>query len=305
MNKPAGAVAGLSSSQTGILMMIAAIFCFAVMEALAKHLSQFYPVPMVAWARYVFHAVFALAFFVDRRRWPTLRTQRPVLHGLRGLVMFGATMLFFSGVSMLPLADATAVVFGAPLYVAALSALVLGERVGPARILAVLLGFAGILIVIRPGPGFTNWAILLPVAAGFCYALFQLSTRLLGRTDSVWALFFYMPVVGCLLTSAVVPFYWRLPNTEGWLLMAAAGVCGGIGQYFVARAFMIAEAAVVAPFIYTQIVWATLLGLILFGDLPDAWTVLGAGVIIASGLLLWYRERRKPPPAATSPGLPH
>lgn len=290
-SEPAGAD-HRQGAQAGILMMITAVTCLSVMEAIAKYLSADYPVPMIVWARYAFHTAFAAAFFLDRRRWPHLKTGRPVLHTVRSLIMFTATALFFLGISQLPLADATAVVFGAPLYVALLSFLILGERVGPARILAVVVGFVGILVVVRPGPGFTNWAILLPVGAGMGYALFQICTRLLARTESVWTMFFYTPIAGLVAITIAVPFYWQTPDLEGWLLMAAAGCAGGAGQYFLARAFMLAEASAVAPFIYVQIVGATFFGFVVFGDLPDIWTIAGTAIVIGSGIFLWYRERR-------------
>lgn len=273
--------------------MLVAVINFAAMEAIAKLLIADYPMPMIAWSRWGFHFVLCLPFFLHPRNLGYLRTRRPVMHMWRPLVLVTATFSFIAALSEMQLAAATALVFTAPLLVTALSPLILSEVVGTRRRIAVAVGFCGVLVILRPSPDFDNWIALLPLLAGACYAGYQLTTRHLSGTEAAMTQFFYVGLGGFVLTSLVVPFFWKSPTLAGWGLLALSGVFGLVAQYLVIKAFEAADASVVSPFLYTQIIWATLFGFLLFSDLPDLWTVSGATIVIASGVYIWHRERGK------------
>lgn len=279
--------------------MLGATLMFVSLDALAKHLSQSYPVLQIVWARYAAMAVL-LAFYIGRRLPGTLRTRCLGLQMWRSLALMATTGLFFSALSFIPLADATAIMFVAPILVTALSMPLLGERVGPRRWASIVVGFGGALIIVRPGTAAMDPAALLALAAATCYALYQIATRRLSRSDPPMTTLFYSALVGAGLASLVVPFAWVAPRSLGdGLALAALGVIGGFGHYLLIKAFDAAPAATVSGFGYFTLVWATLLGFLAFGDLPDAWTVVGALVIAGSGLYILHRERvRKGSPSA-------
>ncbi len=282
----------------GIAWMLLTSFMFVTLDALAKQLAQVYPVPQVVWARYVFH-VLILAIFLGRRLPATLRTRRLGLQLLRSLFLLGATGLFFSALSFMPLAEASAIMFVAPLLVTALAVPLLGERVGPRRWASVLVGFLGALIIIRPGGGAGQVAALFALGAAGSYALYQITTRLLSRSDQPLTTLAYSALLGALVSSAAVPFFWVTPDFTAWVTMAGLGLVGGLGHFTLIKAFEVAPAATVTPFGYASLIWATLYGFLLFGDLPDLWTVLGAAIIAGSGLYIFHRERRA---KAVAPG---
>jgi drug/metabolite transporter (DMT)-like permease len=182
--------------------------------------------------------------------------------------------------------------FLTPILVTVLSVPLLGERVGPWRWAGVGAGLAGAIVIIRPGLGVMHLAALLPVCAAFGHAFYQISTRVLSRTDQPLTTLFYTPLAGFVATSAVLPFLWVQPDLEGWLLMMLIGLLGGLGHFALIKSLTAAPVAIVAPFTYTNLIWATDYGYVLFGDLPDGWTVLGAAVIVLSGLFIFYRETR-------------
>lgn len=288
-----------SAPGRGLALMLGATLMFVSLDALAKHLSQSYPVLQIVWARYAALAVL-LAFYIGRRLPGALRTRCLSLQIWRSLALIATTGLFFSALSFIPLADATAIMFVAPILVTALSMPLLGERVGPRRWASIVVGFGGALIIIRPGTAAMDPAAFLALAAATCYALYQIATRRLSRSDPPMTTLFYSALVGAGLTSLVVPFAWIAPRSLGdGLALAALGVIGGLGHYLLIKAFDAAPAATVSGFGYFTLVWATLLGFLAFGDLPDAWTVVGALVIAGSGLYILHRERvRKGPPSA-------
>jgi drug/metabolite transporter (DMT)-like permease len=301
---PAAPTATDATSVRGILLMLTAGLSFVLMDATAKHLSQTYPVVQVVWARYLFHMLTLPLFFGGLRWGSVVRTPRLGLQLLRSLLLLGSTFFFFLAVKHIPLATATAIGFVGPLLVTALSVPLLGETVGPRRWAAVLLGFTGVLVIIRPGlggmPGGMHWAMALPLLVAVCFALYQISTRILSRTDGWMTTLFYSATVGLVVMTALVPFHWRTPDLEGWAWMALIGLIGGFGHLMMIKAFAAAPASTLAPFTYLQLVWSTAIGLLIFGDFPDGWTLLGAAIIAASGLYILYRERRLrgPSPAA-------
>jgi drug/metabolite transporter (DMT)-like permease len=264
----------------GIGLMILAILLFTVMDTIGKDLTGRYPVPQVVWARYFFQ--FALM----------VRTARPGIHLWRGLLLAVSTICLIGAISFVPLADAYAITFTAPLLVTVFSIPLLGEHVGWRRWSAVLAGFAGVLIVIRPGFGTTHWALALPLITALGFALYQILTRKVSAVpgESPLAMLFYLACVGTAIMTALVPFFWQEVATFDWLAMTAMGALGGLGHLILIRALTIAPASLLAPFVYSQIVWALVLGYLVFGDVPDRWMLVGCCVIVASGLYVFYRE---------------
>jgi drug/metabolite transporter (DMT)-like permease len=190
----------------------------------------------------------------------------------------------------MPLADASSISAIAPLIVTALSVFVLGEKVGLRRWAAVLVGFAGVLIIIRPGPNVINPWAFLPIINAFCFAAYTLTTRSLNSTDAPATSLFYGAFTGAVLISAVAPFTWQPMEPLDWFKMVLLGLTGGLSHLLLIRAYEHAQASVLSPFSYTQIVWTSFLGYVAFGDLPDRWTVVGATIVSAAGIYVFYRE---------------
>jgi drug/metabolite transporter (DMT)-like permease len=205
-------------------------------------------------------------------------------------LLLGATISFFTAIHFIPLADATAISFVAPLLLTALSIPLLGEKVGSRRWSAVAVGFLGALIVIRPGLGATHWAATMALLSAVTFSLYQIATRKLSTVDAPITTFLYTGAVGTLVMTIVVPFVWRWPTAEGWAIMACLGVLGGFGHFLLIQAFRRAPAATLAPFNFATILWTGLLGYIVFGDVPDLATIVGTSVIIASGIYVFHRE---------------
>lgn len=284
--------AGLNDSRRGIAWMLLTMLLFVSMDALVKHLVQTYPIPQVAWARFFFHAIL-LAAVLGRRLPVTFATRRRGLQLLRSGLLLVTTLQFFGGLYFLPLADMTAIMQTAPLIVTALSLPLLGEHVGIRRWAGVAAGFTGAVIIIRPGTEAMQLAALFPLGAATTFALYQITTRTLSRTDATLNTLLYTPLLGTAAMSAIAPFVWVTPDAQGWALMALIGVFGGLGHFTMIRAFTWAPAASVSPFGYSALIWATLFGLILFGDFPDGWTIAGASVIVVSGLYILHREHHR------------
>jgi drug/metabolite transporter (DMT)-like permease len=300
MNARSGTVASKSRRDAhpatrtvaGIGLMVLAILLFTLMDTIGKDLTARYPVPQVVWARYFFQFALMLLLIPRVGMVELVRTARPGTQVIRGLLLAASTMCLIGAISFVPLADAYTITFTAPLLVTVFSIPLLGERVGWRRWSAVLAGFAGVLIVIRPGFGVTHWALALPLITALGFALYQILTRKVSAVpgESSLAMLFYLACVGTLVMTVVVPFFWRPVAPLDWLAMTAMGALGGVGHLILIRALTIAPASLLAPFVYTQIVWALVLGYLMFGDVPDRWMLLGCAVIVASGLFVFYRE---------------
>ncbi len=274
-----------------ILLVIAAVSLFAVIDGLAKLMVQDMDVLQIIWSRFAF--ALPLLPIIVGRRWPELlRTERPGLQIARGLIPIAAGGAIVFALRVMPLADATALMFVSPLMLTALAVPLLKERVGLHRWSAVIVGFLGVLVIVRPGGGAMQWAALLPLLTAFLYALYQIATRILSRSTPPLATFTYMVFIGTAVSTLALPFVWRAPDALGWAMMAASGLLHGLAHYLVTRAFALAPAAILAPFNYAQLIGATAFGYLMFGDLPDRWTIRGALVIVAAGLYVAYRERR-------------
>ncbi len=279
------------SPRHGILWMLLAALMSALVEAGGKYLVADYSVAQVVWARYAFHAVL-LALYLGPRLPRVAATRQPLLQISRSVLILSSTAFYIAGVRFMPLADASALVICAPVLFTALSVPLLKERVGLRRWMGVAAGFVGALIIIRPGFGMAHPAAVLPFAAAITLALYQIATRKAGRTDSTMTSLFHTAATGAILISLVVPFHWKTPDLEGWLLMALLGVLGGAAHFALIKALEVASAGTVSPFRYTSLIWAGVLGFVIFGDLPDSWTLTGAAVITVSGLYIFHREQR-------------
>ena len=287
-----GRAPAAGSTMLGIGMTLLAIGLFAFMDTIGKSLMQRYPPAQVVWARYFFQCTLMLLFLPWFGITGFLRTRRHGLQIGRGLLLLFATLCMYGAIRVVPLADAYAITFTAPLLVTALSVPLLKERVGWRRWSAVVVGFIGVLIVIRPGFGEVPWQLLLPLITAACFAVYQIFTRMISidPCETPFVMLFYLAWVGALATSLVVPFHWQPVAPLDWLWMTAIGALGALGHLILIRALVIAPASLIAPFTYSQIIWALILGYLVFGDLPDAWMLAGCTVIIASGLFVFYRE---------------
>jgi len=276
----------------GILLIVVAVSTFAVMDTTAKYLSRTYPVPAIVWARYFAQALFMLLVLGPRLKLDLVRTRRPRLQLARGVTLALATLLFFSALSLMPIAEASAITFVSPLLLTALSVALLRERVPPVAWIAVAAGFVGVLIIIRPGGAVFSPAALLPLATACCFAGYQIMTRQLAGVDSSFTTLFYSAIVGTALMSLVVPFFWHPPESiVHALLLTLLGILGAVGHFVLIRAFHHAPASVLAPFVYSQLVAVLVLGYVVFGEFPDGWSLTGMAIIVASGVFIALRAR--------------
>jgi drug/metabolite transporter (DMT)-like permease len=278
-----------SAVTRGVLLMILAILLFTAMDATAKGLIERYPAPQVIWARFAGQLLIVL-ILLNRRTGPLLRTRYPWLHMVRSTCQFAATGLFFLSLGHIGLAEATALTDINPVLITLGAALFLGERLGPRRIAGVVAALIGALIIIRPGAGvFSPWA-LLPLGAAIAYTGNALLTRHIGAREPVWTSLLHASIFGTLLGSLALPFVWVPITGPDLALFALVGLLGTGAQLCIIRSFSMTEAAVVAPFAYLGIVFATGWGIVLYDQWPDHWTVIGALVIVVAGLYVWHRE---------------
>jgi drug/metabolite transporter (DMT)-like permease len=277
---------------TGIALMCGAVACFGFLDATAKYLNLHMSTLEVVWARYT--GAFLLPFIVSNpwTRPGLLRTPRPGLQVFRSALLLLSTIANFTAIKYLQLDQAVAIVFSTPFFVAALSGPVLGEWVRWRRWTAIGVGFIGVLVVTRPGAGGIHPAALLSLLSALSYATYSITTRILARTDSNETTLFYSNLVGAAAMTPAVWFVWTTP-TEPLIiaLMVAAGALGSFGHYLLIAAHRLTPAAVLSPIIYTELVWVIILGFLVFGDVPNRWTLAGSAIVVASGLYILHRER--------------
>ena len=264
-----------------------------VMDGLAKYLSVDLPVLQIVWARYFFTVVITLSFIIIFFRKQLVWTSKPKLQLFRGLILLCANMLFFYAISIISLTKALTLAFVAPLIVTALSPFILGEIVGYRRWLAVIIGFIGSLIVIRPGLIEFNLATLAALGTGFFYGIYLIITRKLHTADSPLLTLLITGVVGAIILSAYMPFSWIEPNPNQWLFMFCIGLCASVGHFFLILSLKYADASKLAPFSYFEIVTNVIIGYYFFSDFPDIWTWIGLLIIINSGIYISIRERSR------------
>jgi drug/metabolite transporter (DMT)-like permease len=273
------------------MALAAALFPF--LNASVKYLGTRYPMPEIFWARYAGHVVFCLAVLLPRRGRTLFRTRRPAIQAWRAVLLFAASAFYFLGLKTISLPTASAVSFAGPIIVTALSVPMLGERVGPRRWAAVLVGFAGAVVIIRPGADVIQWGAVLVLLDALSYAVYQILSRKIAGIDDAAVSITLSGLGGVLIASLILPFS---PLAAPASLFDAAvfallGLWGLLGHLFVVKAYQWGSVALVAPLIYVELVGATVLGYALFGELPDLWTWIGAAIIVASGLYILHRER--------------
>jgi len=275
----------------GIPLMVASMAVFSAMDCTSKILAAEYHPLMVTWGRQVMQILLLAPIVLWMGPMRCLRSAAPAMQGLRSLCLYASTVCFVSGLAQLPLAEASAIGFVSPMFTTALSIPLLGEKVGIRRWMAILVGFGGVLVVIRPGTAAFDPAALFPVASAAFWALALIVTRRMSYRDTTITTLVYATLIGFATASLPLPWFWTAPDLAGWALMLAMGALSLAGHYLLVQAFQRGSASILAPFSYTQMVWATMFGYLVFHNLPDRWTWAGAAVIIASGVYVWHRER--------------
>lgn len=284
--------AAADSRLRGIALMVAANVLFTGLDTIAKLLGGSIDPMQLAWFRYAVNLVIVLVLMRAWIRPELFDMRRPGLQVLRGLALLGSTVFNFAALRHLQLAEVAAINFAGPMFITALAGPLLGEAIGWRRWGAVGVGFLGMLVVIRPGLGVMHWEALFSVAAVICYAFYVILTRYLGKRATASGLLINGAVVGTVALLPALPPVWQTPTEPVvWAGLVALGALGALGHLLLIRAHMYAPATLLAPFTYLQIVWMTISGLLVFGDRPDAWTFVGASIIIASGLYILHRER--------------
>ena len=264
-----------------------------VMDGFAKFLSDDLPILQITWARYFFTVVFTLPIMIFFFKKQLVWSDKPKLQILRGLILLSANICFFYAISIISLAKALTLAFIAPLIVTAFSPVMLGEKVGFRRWTAVVVGFVGSLVVIRPGFVELNFASLAALGTGILYGFYLIITRKLSTSDNPLLTLLMTGMVGAILVSVIIPFYWVKPSLNQWSLMAGIGVFACIGHLFLILSLKYADASKLAPLGYTEIIPNVLIGYYFFSEFPDNWTYLGLFIIILSGLYISRREYLK------------
>lgn len=293
LSKASRSVASARSDQPlrGILLLMSSTVFLAASDTMAKYLARTLPPVEVAWLRFAMFALIMLPVILTNPG--AMRSVRPGLQTMRGLAMLASSLFFITGLQFLPIAAAAATAFVAPLFVTGLSVALLSEKVGKRRWAATVAGLCGVLIIVRPGTAAFNVASLLPILSALAWACTLVATRLISGEDRVTTTMAYSALVGFLTLSAIVPFYWVAPSVSEVAIGAAIGIAATAGHWLVVKAFRYADASVLAPFSYSQLLWVTLFGFVAFGEVPDGWTFAGAAIVVASGVYTAHRERMR------------
>lgn len=273
--------------------MALAMALLPCLNAAAKYLGHRYATVEIVWARYAGHFAYMVVVFFPRRGLRLFTTTRLWVQVFRSTLLLTATGIYFTALHYTELPTAAIISFVSPFIMTALAGIMLGEPIGPRRWAAVGVGFLGALFILRPGLGAVPLASFLVLISAACNALYQILTRGLATRDSAETSNTYIAVVGFVLTTLAVPFVWRTPDSLfDVLLFVSLGLFGGFGHYFIVKALEWGPAAVIAPLNYGQLLGTVIIGYLAFREFPDFWTWIGAAVIIASGLYIFYRERR-------------
>jgi drug/metabolite transporter (DMT)-like permease len=274
----------------GMWLMASVALVFASHDAISKTLILSLPVIFVAWARYLIHTVIVTSVILRGKRQAVFHSKRPWLHLLRAVCLLGDSLTFLYGLTHVPIAEATALVFLAPAFVTILSPLLFGIKADRAQWLSVWVGFIGVLVIINPASeSFSLW-MLFPLASAFFFAIYQLLTQLAGETDSPAVCSFYVGIFCTAILSVAVPFYWAEPDTVQWLLLLVLGGLGLSAHFLLAKSYVYASSTVLAPLGYLQIIFATVYGVLLFGGYPVMSSVVGMTLIFLSGLLVYGKR---------------
>jgi len=279
----------------GIVSILLSSVIFApTSQTATKYLASEFPVMQVLFFRSLGQTLWMLLLFLPRHGVGVFRSARPGLQLGRSALLFVSGIFWVQAIAVVPLATASAINFTAPLMVVVMSVFVLGEKVGIHRWVAVAVGLIGALVVIRPGSGDMPPAILLMLLASFLFACYQIMTRKVASVDSDATTTLFTVLVALLVTSMLIPWNYVAPEPGDyivWIAFTATGLLGGLRHMFVVKAYANAPASVVSPFFYCELVGVALLGFLVFGDVPDIWTWVGAGIIVCSGIYIAQRER--------------
>ena len=280
----------MKATSLPILLMIGAVFCFASMDATAKYLMKEIGPAQTIWARYTVQALLVTVLILPKISIYG-KTKYPKLQFVRSVALMMATTLFFFAFSRLGLAEASAIFNISPVLITLGAFLFLREQIGPRRVIGILVSLLGALIIIRPGSGvFTIYAIL-PLGAAIFYSIYSLATRFVGTDESPWTSLFYSAIFGAICYSIYIVFHWNPMSNNALLLTIIIGLFGTAGHICLIRALTLGEASLLAPFIYTNLLFTTIWGVVLFGNFPDFWTIVGALIIVAAGIYVWARDR--------------
>jgi drug/metabolite transporter (DMT)-like permease len=284
--------AAAPAASRSVAFVLVAWLLFAGMDAGSKLLAEHYSIIQILWVRFVSLAV--IAAWLARRQGGSgaLRTRHFWLQSLRSLLLVTEIGLFILTITVLPLAETHAILAVTPLIVTALSVPLLGERVGLRRWSAIGVALIGVLIILRPGLGMAHPIALVALLCALMFALYQILTRIVSRVDPPLTTLFYTALVGVGGLTLIIPFYWTTPDLGGWALFGLVAGLGASGHFLLIKALQLAPASTLQPFSYTILIWATLMGFLVFGNLPDLLTVVGATVIASSGIYAFARERR-------------
>lgn len=282
-----------STAGRGIAMALLATVAYAVVDTLSKYQARDYPVEMIVWARYAVPLVLLLAVFLPQRGRRMLRTAFPLLQLVRGVLLTAGTVFIVFAYRVMPIAEAQAISFIHPVLLTLLAVVFLGETVNRLGWAAVLLGFSGVLVIVRPGGGLFTAAALLPLGLALSFSSYQIFTRMVARQeDSINSLYCVL-LVGSVVMSLALPFAWIAPTAKGLLFFALIGITSGAGHFLTIKALEYAPASLLAPFAYIQLLWVSILGMVVFGDFPDSITLIGMAIVVAGGLLVAASRRRK------------
>jgi drug/metabolite transporter (DMT)-like permease len=288
----------------GFLFFVLSVLCFGGLDTIAKWLSRDYPILQITWARYFFALVVLLPWLPRYGLAAPFRSRHAPLQVLRAAMLATTTLTYFAVVHYMPLAEASSISAVSPLFLTALAALFLGEQVGWRRWSAIAVGFAGMLVIVRPGAGVMHWAASLALAHALMNAIYHLITRRLARIDPPATNFAYTSTVGALLFTLCLPTVWVTPGAVDLALMGATGVLGAVGHWGLIQAYRRVDASALAPYAYLSLPWLLILGWLCFGDWPDHWTLIGAVIVISSGIYVFLREaqlRREKAPVPSQP----
>ncbi len=285
-------LATLNARETplAIATICAGVAFLVANDAIAKLLTDRYAPIQIVFLRNLIAVPIITVIILTVFGSVSLRTGHLRLHALRGALMVTGAWLYFTALIHMPLAEATALVFSAPIFITALSVPLLGEHVGWRRWGAVLLGFIGVLVIVRPGSAAFQLAALLPVGTALCYALFMITARWINRAERLWTMMLFAMLFPMIYAAPFAIAGWAPVEASDIVLFVALAVFGSLGLALIGQAFRMAPAAIVAPFDYTALIWATGLGWLIWGDVPMVWTILGAAIIVASGIIIILRE---------------
>jgi len=275
----------------GIALVLLSTVFLSCSDVTAKYLSSSLPSIEITWIRFLIFALIMVPAMLPRSPLYAMRTERLGFQLMRGAALLGSSLFFITGLRFLPIAEASATGFVSPLFVTALSIIFLSEKVGLRRWIATALGLVGVAIILRPGSSAFHVAAFFPLVSALCWAGTLILTRMMSGREAVITTMTYSALTGLAILTAMVPFVWVAPSWHDILFGLVIGVASTAGQWIVVMAYRYGDASVLAPFSYTQLLWASIAGFLIFGEVPDVWTITGAAFIVTSGLYIAHRER--------------